>query len=49
MPVITRELGLNIYRYLQQCRWLICNNTIDKNIRDLKIKLGIDNIPIKNN
>ena len=28
--VITRELGLNRYRYLQQCWWLSANDIIDK-------------------
>ena len=27
---------------------LSANNVIDKNIRDLKIELGVDNIPIEN-
>ena len=48
--VITRELGLN------KESSDTCNNTgglsaidiIDGNIRDLKIKFGIDNIPIEN-
>ena len=49
--VITRELGLNdnsstdAYNNISG---LSANDIIDKNIRDLKIKFGIDNIPIEN-
>ena len=49
--VITRQLGLNnnsstnIYN---NAGGLSANDIIDKNIRDLKIKFGIDNIPIEN-
>ena len=49
--VITRELGLNnnsstdIYK---NASGLSANDIIDGNIRDLKIKFGIDNIPIEN-
>ena len=46
---ITRELGLNknssIHTY-NNTRGLSANDIIDKNIRDLKIKFVIDNIPI---
>ena len=37
----------SICLYVQYC--LSANDTIDKNIRDLKIKFGSDNIPIENN
>ena len=49
--VITRELGLNnnsssgIYN---NAGGLSVNDIIDGNIRDLKIKFGIDNIPVDN-
>ena len=49
--VITRQLGLNnnsstnIYN---NAGGLSANDIIDKNIRDLKIKFGIDSIPIEN-
>ena len=49
--VITKELGLNknsctdTYNNTSD---LSTNDIIDKNIRDLKIKFGIDNIPIEN-
>ena len=49
--VITRELGLNNNSSTDTYNnvgGLSANDIIDKNIRDLKIKLGIDNIPIKN-
>ena len=50
--VITRELGLN--KNLSTDTYnntggLSATDIIDKNIRDLKIKFGIDNIPIENN
>ena len=49
--VITRELGLrnnsSTDTYNNACG-LSENDTIDRNIRDLKIKLGIDNISIEN-
>ena len=50
MPVITREFGFNnnssadTYNASDLC----ANDIIDKNIRDLNIKFGIDNIPIEN-
>ena len=49
--VITRQLGLNnnsstnIYN---NTGGLSANDIIDKNIRDLKIKFGIDSIPTEN-
>ena len=49
--VITRELGLNNYSSTDtysNAGGLSANDIIDGNIRDLKIKFGIDNIPIKN-
>ena len=49
--VITRELELNNNSSTDTYNnvgGLSANDIIDKNIRDLKIKLGIDNIPIKN-
>ena len=50
--VITRELRLNnnpsIDTY-NNASGLSANDIIDKNIRDLKIKFGIDNIRIENN
>ena len=49
--VITRKLVLNnnssTDTYNNACG-LSANDIIDKNIRDLKIKFGIDNIPIEN-
>ena len=49
--VITREMGLNKNSsrdtYNNTCG-LSANDIIDKNIKHLKIKFGIDNIPIKN-
>ena len=50
--VITRELGLNknsCTDAYNNTSHLSTNDIIDKNIRDLKIKFGIDNIPIVNN
>ena len=49
--VITSELGLNNNSSTDtsiNAGGLCTNYIIDKNIRDLKIKLGIDNIPIEN-
>ena len=49
--VITRELGLNNNSSLDTYKiagGLSANNIIDGNIRDLKIKFGIDHIPIEN-
>ena len=49
--VITRELGLNNNSSRDTCNnagGLSANDIIDGNIRDLEIKFGIDNIPIKN-
>ena len=49
--VITRELGLNNNSSTDtynNAGGLSANDIIDKNIRDLKIKFGIDNIPIEN-
>ena len=49
--VITRELGLNNNSSTDtynNAGALSANDIIDKNIRDLKIKFGIDNIPIEN-
>ena len=50
VSVITRELGLNNNLstdiYNNACG-LTGNDIIDKNIRDLKIKFGIENIPIE--
>ena len=49
--VITRDLGLNnnssTDTYNNACG-LSENDTIDRNIRDLKIKFGIDNSSIEN-
>ena len=51
VSVITRELGLNndssSYTY-KSAGDLSANDINDKNTRDLKIKFGIGNIPIKN-
>ena len=50
--VITRELGLNNNLptdTYNNAGGLSANDIINKNIRDLKIKFGIDNIPIENN
>ena len=50
--VITRELGLNNNSSTDtynNAGGLSVNDTIDGNIRDLKIKRGIDNIPNDNN
>ena len=50
--VITKELGLNnnsSTNTYNNASGLSATDIIDKNIRDLKIKLGIDNIPIENN
>ena len=51
MPVITKQLGQNnnssIDTY-KNAAGLSANDIIDKNMRDLKIKFGIDNIPIEN-
>ena len=49
--VITRELGLNNNSSIDtynNAGGLSENYITDKNIRDLKIKFGIDNIPIEN-
>ena len=49
--VITRELGLNNNSSTDTYKnagGLSTNGIIDGNIRDLKIKFGIDNIPIGN-
>ena len=49
--VITRELGLNNNSSTDTCKnagGLSANCIIDGNIIDLKIKFGIDNIPIEN-
>ena len=49
--VITRELGLNNNSSTDTCSkagGLSANDIIDKNIRDLRIKFGNDNIPIEN-
>ena len=49
--VITRELGLNNNSSTDtynNAGGLSANDIIDGNIRDLKIKFGIDNIPIEN-
>ena len=49
--VITRELGLNNNSYTDTYKnagGLSANDIIDRNIRDLKIKFGIDDIPIEN-
>ena len=49
--VITRELGLNNNSSTDtysNAGGLSANDITDKNIRDLKIKFGIDNIPIEN-
>ena len=49
--VITRELGLNNNSSLDTYKiagGLSANNIIDGNIRDLKIKFGIDHIPFEN-
>ena len=49
--VITRELGLNNNSFTDtynNASGLSANNIIDKNIRYLKIKFGIDNIPSEN-
>ena len=49
--VITRKLGLNNNSSTDNYNnagGLSANDMIDKNIRDLKIKFGIDNIPIEN-
>ena len=49
--VITRELGLNSDSSTDTYKnagGLSANDVIDVNIRDLKIKFGIDNIPIEN-
>ena len=49
--VITREFGLNNNSSLDTYKnagGLSANNIIDGNIRDLKIKFGIDHIPIEN-
>ena len=51
VSVITRELGLNNNSSLDTYKnagGLSANNIIDGNIRDLKIKFGIDHIPIEN-
>ena len=52
MPLLcTRELGLNnnlSTGTYNNASGLYANNIIDKNIRDLKIKFGIDSIPIEN-
>ena len=49
--VITRELGLNndsTTDTYNNIGGLSENDIIDKNVRDLKIKFGIENIPIEN-
>ena len=49
--VITRELGLNndsSTDTYNNIGGLSENDIIDKNVRDLKIKFGIENIPIEN-
>ena len=49
--VTTRELGLNKKSSADTYNntgGLSANDVIDKNIRDLKIKFGMDNIPIEN-
>ena len=49
--VITRELGLSENSSTDTYNntgGLSTNDIIDKNIRDLRIKFGIDNIPIEN-
>ena len=49
--VVTRELGLNNNSSTDTYKnssGLSANGTIDGNIRDLKIKFGIDNIPVEN-
>ena len=49
--VITKELELNNNSSTDtysNSGGLSANDIIDKNIRDLKSKLGIDNIPIEN-
>ena len=51
IPVITRELGLNnnlSTDTYKNAGGLSENDIIDGNIRDLKIKFGIDNISIEN-
>ena len=51
VSVITRELGLNNNSSTNTYNiadGLSVNDIIDGNIRDLKIKFGIDNIPIEN-
>ena len=51
VSVITRELGLNNNSSTDtynNASGLSVNDIIDKNIRELKIKFGIDTIPIKN-
>ena len=45
--VITRELGFNNNSSTDTGE-VSANDIIDKNIRDLKIKFSIDNIPIEN-
>ena len=49
VSVITRELGLNNNSSTDtgnNAGGLFANYMIDKNIRDLNIKFGIENIPI---
>ena len=49
--VIAGELGLNNNSSIDtynNADGLSANDIIDKNMRDLKIKFGIDNIPIEN-
>ena len=49
--VITRELGFNNNSSTDSCNnpgGVSANDIVDKNIRDLKIKFSIDNIPIEN-
>ena len=49
--VITRELGLNNNSFTDtynNASVLSANDIIDKNIRYLKVKFGIDNIPSEN-
>ena len=51
VSVVTRELGVNNNSSTDTCNnagGLSANDIIDKNIRDLKIKFGIDNISIEN-
>ena len=51
VSVITRELGLNNNSSTDTCKnagGLSANGIIHGNIRDLKIKFGIHNIPIEN-